>query len=82
MRAIENGKWVLQSAATGISGIIAPDGSWIARTALERPAIVAGSIGAPPGSIFARLGPTPVGFALVAAYVLIMAFGLWGKRQR
>lgn len=82
MRAIENGEWVLQSAATGISGIIAPDGSWIERTALDKPAVVVGTIGAPPGSVFARLGPTPVGLALAAAYVFIVGFGWSRRRQR
>lgn len=74
MRAIENGQWVLQSAATGISGIIAPDGSWTQRTALDKPAIIDGTIGAPPGSLFARVGPTAIGIALVLTYIGILAF--------
>ncbi len=73
MRAIENGQWVLQSAATGISGIIAPDGAWAMRTALDKPAIVAGTIGSPPGSIFARIGPMPVGIALALMYAATLA---------
>jgi apolipoprotein N-acyltransferase len=74
MRAIENGEWVLQSAATGISGIIAPDGSWTQRTALDKPAIVTGMIGSPSGSMFARIGPTPVVVTLALMYAAILAF--------
>ncbi len=34
-RAIESGAYVVRAAATGISGIIAPDGRWQARSRLE-----------------------------------------------
>jgi len=81
MRAIENGEWVLQSAATGISGIVAPDGTWKQKTPLDKVAIVAGDVRAPVGSVFARIGPTPVGLALSAVYVLLLAFGISGKRR-
>ena len=81
MRAIENGEWVLQSAATGISGIVAPDGTWTERTALDRRAIIAGTIGLPPGSIFARIGPRPIGIALIVLYVGIVGIGALGKRR-
>ncbi len=73
MRAVENGQWVLQSAATGISGIIAPDGTWVQQTALDEPALVTGMIGSPPGSIFARIGPTPVVVVLALMYGAIFA---------
>jgi apolipoprotein N-acyltransferase len=81
MRAIENGEWVLQSAATGISGIIAPDGSWTQRTALDRPATVTGTIGLPPGSIFARIGPTPIGIALIVLYIATVGIGAFRKQR-
>ncbi|MDQ6944358.1 MAG: apolipoprotein N-acyltransferase, partial [Candidatus Eremiobacteraeota bacterium] len=32
LRAVETGRWVLRAAATGISGIVAPDGTWTQRT--------------------------------------------------
>ncbi len=80
MRAIENGQWVLQSAATGISGIIAPDGSWTQQTALDKPALLTGTIGSPPGSIFAHIGPTPVTIALALLYAAV--FALRGVRIR
>ncbi len=36
LRAIESGAYVVRAAATGISGIIAPNGTWLARSALDR----------------------------------------------
>jgi apolipoprotein N-acyltransferase len=76
MRAIESGEWVIQAASTGISGIVAPDGTWVEHTGLDREAIVAGTIGLPPGSLFARIGPDPVMYALVGVYVVIVLGGV------
>lgn len=70
MRAIESGEWVLQAASTGISGLISPSGTWLEQTGLNRRAVLAGSIGLPPGSIFARIGPSAVILVLVALYLL------------
>lgn len=63
LRAVETGRWVLRAAATGISGIVAPDGTWTARTALGGAATVVGDVGAPAPGPYALLGPVPVGFA-------------------
>jgi apolipoprotein N-acyltransferase len=72
LRAVETGRWVLRAAATGISGIIAPDGTWTQRTALGGPAIVVGDVGAATPGPYARLGPTPVGIAL--AFIVVVPF--------
>jgi apolipoprotein N-acyltransferase len=72
LRAVETGRWVLRAAATGISGIVAPDGTWTQRTALGGAAVVVGDVGAPAPALYARLGPTPVGFAL--ALIVIVPF--------
>lgn len=72
MRAIESGEWVIQAASTGISGIISPDGTWTEHTSLDREAVVVSSIGLPAESLFARIGPNPVMFALIALYLMIM----------
>jgi apolipoprotein N-acyltransferase len=79
MRAIESGEWVLQSASTGISGIIDPRGRWTQATRLDQQSVVVGSIGRPPGSFFARIGPTPVGIAAIVVYLGVLAFGLRRK---
>lgn len=76
MRAIEAGTWAVRAAATGISGIIAPDGSFVARSGIDVPAIITGSVGPPPGSVFAKIGPTPIVFALGAFYVIALALAL------
>src|SRR5665213_1686646 len=68
LRAIEDGVWVVRAAATGISGIIAPDGRYVARSALDTQTIVTGLVGSPPGSPFAHFGPTPVALTLAALY--------------
>lgn len=66
LRAVETGRWVLRAGATGISGIIAPDGGWLHRTALGTSALVVGDVGAPAPGLYARLGPNAVGFMLAA----------------
>ncbi|MBV8425447.1 MAG: apolipoprotein N-acyltransferase [Candidatus Eremiobacteraeota bacterium] len=75
MRAIENGEWVVRAAATGVSGIIAPDGRWTQRTGLDEQTIVTGLVGKPAPAWFARIGPWPVAFGLLAWYLLVFAFG-------
>jgi len=73
LRAVETGRWVLRAAATGISGIVAPDGTWTQRTALGGEALVAGDVGAPAPGPYAALGPMPVGLAMALVVVLGLA---------
>jgi apolipoprotein N-acyltransferase len=70
LRAVETGRWVLRAAATGISGIIAPDGTWTQRTALGGTALVLGDVGPPAPGPYARLGPVPIGIAMALIVVL------------
>lgn len=79
MRAIEAGAWVIRAASTGISGIISPDGRYVEATDLDRDAVVLGRVGPPPGSFFARIGPTPVIALLAVMYALLL---LTGTRRR
>ena len=72
LRAVETGRWVLRAAATGISGIVAPDGSWTQRTGLGGAALVVGEVGPPAPGLYARLGPLPVG--IVMALIVALAF--------
>jgi apolipoprotein N-acyltransferase len=73
MRAIENGTWVLRAAATGVSGIVAPDGRYVRESGLNRIAVVEGPIGPPAPSLYAAIGALPVGIALVLIYVAVIA---------
>ena len=79
IRAIEAGTWVVRAASTGISGVISPDGRYVQATDLDREALVLGTVGLPPGSVFARLGPAPVVGFCVLLYVALVALG-WRRR--
>lgn len=78
MRAIESGSYIVRAGATGISGIIAPNGQWQARLPLDVEGNVAGRIGPPAGSFFARFGPTRVWIAMIVLYALLL---LTGRRR-
>ncbi len=71
LRAIESGAYVVRAAATGISGIIAPDGRWQTRSRIERQTTVIGAVGRRVPTIFARIGPTRVAFTMIALYGLL-----------
>ncbi len=77
LRAVETGRWVLRAGATGISGIVAPDGTWTKRSALGGRALIVGDVGAPAPGPYAGLGPAPVGWALA-----LIAFAPFLRRPR
>lgn len=72
LRAIEAGAYVVRAAATGISGIIAPDGTWQAYAPLEEQRIVYGNVAKPVGSVFAHIGPTRVWISMIVLYLLVL----------
>ncbi|MBV8642795.1 MAG: apolipoprotein N-acyltransferase [Candidatus Eremiobacteraeota bacterium] len=80
LRAVETGRWVLRAGATGISGIVAPDGTWTHRTALNAMTTVIGEVGTPAPGPFARIGPAPFGFAFALLVVLPFALALLRPR--
>jgi apolipoprotein N-acyltransferase len=69
LRAIETGAYVVRAAATGISGIIAPDGTWQARSKMEELVTVFGTVGPRVPTVFSRIGPTPVAISFIILYV-------------
>ncbi|MGB6412268.1 MAG: hypothetical protein WBF19_02880, partial [Candidatus Cybelea sp.] len=71
LRAIESGAYVVRAAATGISGIIAPDGAWQARSLLEERIVVKGRVGRRLPTIFSRIGPTTIALLLILGYVAL-----------
>ncbi len=79
LRAIETGRWVLRAAATGISGIIGPDGRWRRRSVLDTQAVVTGTLGEPLPTVYSRLGPWPIGAA--ATLLAALAFGCGRRRN-
>jgi apolipoprotein N-acyltransferase len=70
LRAIESGAYVVRAAATGVSGIIAPDGTWLERAGLARRTIVSGRVGSRVPTVFSRIGPTSIALMLIALYGL------------
>lgn len=83
MRAIETGEYVLQSASTGISGVVTPSGRWQDAAKLDRRALIVSDVRASRASLstFARIGPTPVMLSLVFVYVLVIGIGAMQKRR-
>ncbi len=79
MRAIESGEYVVRAAATGISGVIAPDGRWTSYAGLEQQTVVAGEIGPPVGSVFAHIGPNVIFGGIALVYIILVAYP-WRRR--
>ena len=75
LRAVESGAYVVRAAATGISGVIAPDGSWQRRSRMEEQVVVTGKVGPRAATFFSSIGPVPVALALAALYVAILLGG-------
>jgi len=78
LRAVETGRWIVRAASTGISGIVAPDGTWRARSALATQATIVGNIGAPVDTLYTHIGPQPVGLAALA--FVVIALVPWPRR--
>ncbi|HTX59962.1 MAG TPA: apolipoprotein N-acyltransferase, partial [Verrucomicrobiae bacterium] len=72
LRAIEMGRYVIRAAATGISGIVAPNGAWTAREGMDRQGVVAGEVGPPLPTLFSRIGPTTVAAFIVLLYAALL----------
>jgi len=73
MRALETGRWIVRAASTGISGIIAPNGRYVAASALGPAAVVTGSIGAPQGTLYDALGGNSLGVGFGVLYAALVA---------
>jgi apolipoprotein N-acyltransferase len=70
--AAESGAYVVRAAATGISGIINPDGSWQSRSSMEEMTTVYGLVGPRLPTVFSRIGSAAVAVALLALYVVLL----------
>ena len=79
MRAIESGRWIVRAAATGISGLIAPNGRYVRASALDEQAVVAGEIGESSETPYDALGGN--GIALMLALVA-GGVAFYGRRER
>ncbi|GAC1310510.1 MAG: apolipoprotein N-acyltransferase [Vulcanimicrobiaceae bacterium] len=78
MRALETGRWIVRAAATGISGIVAPNGRFVRATALDTQAVVTGEIGAAVATPYDTIGSPAVAAFLGCLALGIVAFGRRG----
>lgn len=85
LRAVENGTYLVRSANTGVSAVIAPTGEILAQTELFSEAAVLGIIHPRQGETpYTRYGDVVAWIAVVftAAYVLAIAQASWTGRLR
>ncbi len=69
MRALETGAWVVRAAATGISGIIGPDGRYTAETRLETQDVIAAPVGRALPTAYAHYGSYPIALSFALIYL-------------
>ncbi len=78
MRAVEQGRYLVRAANTGISGVFDPYGRALSRTALFESAVVVGEVRLHDGlTVYGRIGDAPA-YAGVAVTALL----LWACRRR
>jgi apolipoprotein N-acyltransferase len=80
MRALESGIWVVRAGATGVSGIIAPNGRYTVETQVGEMTIAQGNIGPPSLTLFATIGSLPIVAALAVLYAALLTVPLLRRR--
>ncbi|MCY4630677.1 MAG: apolipoprotein N-acyltransferase [bacterium] len=79
LRAIETGRWVLQTAPTGFSAIVNPDGEVLARTGVSEQKVLISEVAKRTGETWAlRVGPWPL---LALAALAVAAAGTAARRN-
>jgi apolipoprotein N-acyltransferase len=78
MRAIETGRWIVRSAATGISGIVDPQGRYQEQSPLDVTTVVRGTIGTPVPTVYDAIGPKWIALLCLGLYGGILA---WPRRR-
>jgi apolipoprotein N-acyltransferase len=69
LRAIENGRWVVQVSPTGFSAFVSPDGDVLDRTAVSEQRVLIRTITLQSGRTwYSRLGDTPFVLAMLLAF--------------
>lgn len=73
LRAIENGRWLVQVSPTGFSGVISPDGALYERTAVSEQRVIFYDVPLRTGStLYLRLGDGPL-----ISLMLVLTCGLF-----
>jgi apolipoprotein N-acyltransferase len=79
LRAIENGRWVVQAAPTGFTAIVDADGNVLQRTAVSEQRVLYASVELREGfTWYTNLGDGP----FIAALLALLAVSLWFARRR
>jgi apolipoprotein N-acyltransferase len=79
LRAVENGRWVLQAAPTGFSAVVDPDGDVLQRTSISEREVLHATVERREGLTWAtNLGDKPV----IAAAMWILAIAWLLSRRR
>ena len=80
LRAIETGRWVLQSAPTGFSAVVDPEGEVLARTGVSEQRVLVADVATRAGRTWAlRAGPWPL---LALAGLAVLSAGVAARRNR
>ena len=76
MRAIEEGRYLVRAANTGVSGIVDPYGHVLERTGIYQPAVVVGDVRLLTGAtLYAQVGDVFAYASIVATLVLLVFRG-------
>ena len=74
MRAIENGRYLVRAANTGISGVVDPYGRVVVQSRLFEPAVVDGDGDVPAEkTLYTRIGDTLAYMAVLTAIAMLIA---------
>ena len=80
LRAVEEGRWVVQAAPTGFSAFVDDDGTVLQRTSISEQAVITATVPVRSGlTWYARLGNLP--FAAAALLALAGSIVLAGRRR-
>jgi apolipoprotein N-acyltransferase len=81
LRAVEEGRWVVQAAPTGFSAFISPHGEVFDRTSISEEQVITREVALRSGETwYLRLGDKP--FAALAALVLLVSWLATNRRRR
>lgn len=76
MRAIENGRYLVRAANTGISGIVDPYGRVLAQSPIFEPAVIVGTVRfVSETTVYTRMGDAFAYACLVATFAMLLASG-------